>query len=147
MATERTAEVRWRGSLMEGRGTIERVESGAFGPLDVTWASRSEEPEGLTSPEELIAAAHATCYAMVVAGALGRANASAKATHVKCTISADKSEAGIKIQQSTLEVEAEGLTGMDAATFEKTAKEAEGKCPVSNALRGSLTIEVKARVK
>ena len=56
MATERTAEVSWRGSLFEGRGTIERVQSGAFGPLDVTWVSRSEEPDGLTSPEELIAA-------------------------------------------------------------------------------------------
>jgi organic hydroperoxide reductase OsmC/OhrA len=64
---------------------------------------------------------------------------------VTCTVSADKSDTGIKIMTSKLEVVAEGLTGMDAATFEKTAKEAEGRCPVSNALRGSLTIEVVAR--
>ena len=69
------------------------------------------------------------------------------ATHVKCTVSADKSETGIKITQSLLEVEAEGLTGMDAATFDRVAKEAEGRCPVSNALRGILTIEVKTSVK
>jgi osmotically inducible protein OsmC len=146
MATfSRNATVDWKGTLMDGSGHA-KAGTGAF-TVPVSFPRRVGEAEGTTSPEELIAAAHATCYAMVVAGALGRANASAKATHVKCTISADKSEAGIKIQQSTLEVEAEGLTGMDAATFEKTAKEAEGKCPVSNALRGSLTIEVKARVK
>ena len=82
---------------------------------------------------------------MVVANALGKAGASTSGTRVTCTVSADKSDAGIKIMTSKLEVVASGLTGMDAATFEKTAREAEGKCPVSNALRGSLTIEVVAR--
>src|SRR5256886_16387719 len=72
MATERTANVTWRGSLMDGEGTIDRVGSGAFGPLDVTWASRAEDPSGRTSPEELIAAAHASCYSMALSHALAQ---------------------------------------------------------------------------
>ena len=66
MAAERHAEVTWRGSLIDGSGRIERVGSGAFGPLDVTWTSRTEEPGGRTSPEELIAAAHASCFSMAL---------------------------------------------------------------------------------
>jgi lipoyl-dependent peroxiredoxin len=146
MATfSRNATVDWKGTLMEGTGAA-KAGTGAF-TLPVSFPRRVGEAEGTTSPEEMIAAAHATCFAMVVAGALGRANATTKVTRVKCTIVADKSEAGIKITTSKLEVEAEGLTGMDAATLDRTAKEAEGKCPVSNALRGSLAIEVTTRVK
>ena len=72
MATERRAEVTWQGDLQSGSGTIDRVGSGAFGPLDVTWASRAEDPAGRTSPEELIAAAHASCFSMALSG--GRAH-------------------------------------------------------------------------
>ena len=141
MATfSRHATVNWKGNLMEGGGTA-KAGTGAF-DVPVSFPRRIGEPEGVTSPEELIAAAHATCYAMVVNGAIGRANASAKSTSVVCTITADKTDAGIKIAHSKLEVKAVGLTGMDAAAFDKMAKEAEGRCPVSNALRGSLTIEV-----
>ena len=146
MATfSRHATVDWKGTLMEGTGHA-KAGTGAF-TLPVSFPRRIGEAEGSTSPEELIAAAHATCYAMVVAGALGKANATTQATHVTCTITADKSDAGIKIANSTLEVEAEGLTGLDAAAFDKLAKEAEGRCPVSNALRGTLTIDVKTSVK
>ena len=73
MATERTAHVTWTGSLMEGGGTIDRVGSGAFGPLDVTWAARAEESNGRTSPEELIAAAHAACFSMALSHGLAQA--------------------------------------------------------------------------
>src|ERR687891_37617 len=73
MAADRTADVTWSGSLLEGSGRIERVGSGSFGPLDVTWASRTEEPGGRTSPEELIAAAHAACFSMALAGGLAKA--------------------------------------------------------------------------
>ncbi len=142
MTFSRHATVDWTGTLMEGSGTA-KAGSGAF-TQPVSFVRRIGEPEGVTSPEELIAAAHAACYVMVVSGALGRANGSAKALHVSCTVGADKGDAGIKITTSRLDIRAEGLTGMDAATFVKMAKEAEGKCPVSNALRGSLTIEVNA---
>ena len=145
MTFSRHATVNYTGTIMEGSGTA-TAGTGAFS-VPVSFPRRIGEPEGVTSPEELIAAAHATCYAMVVTGALGRANATTKRTSVVCTITADKGDAGIKITTSKLEVTAEGLTGMDAAAFDKMAKEAEGKCPVSNALRGSLAIEVVTHVK
>jgi osmotically inducible protein OsmC len=142
----RKATVSWKGSILEGTGEA-RAGSGAF-TLPVTFPKRiSAEAEGATSPEELIAAAHATCYAMVVTATLGRMNASMQKSTVNCTVTAEKTDAGIKILSSSLEVVAEGLQGMDAATFQKTAVEAEGKCPVSNALRGSLKIDVKATVR
>ena len=141
----RSTTVDWQGTLMDGSGTA-KAGTNAFS-LPVSFPRRIGEPEGTTSPEELIAAAHAACYAMVVAGALARNNASVSSSKVTCTVTADKSEAGIKITTSRLDLQVEGLTGMDAATFEQTAREAEGKCPVSGALRGSLGIEVNVTVK
>lgn len=145
MTFSRNATVDWNGTIMEGGGTAS-AGSGAFS-VPVSFPRRIGEPQGVTSPEELIAASHATCYAMVVAGAVTRANASTKKTTVTCTITADKGDAGIKITNSKLELTAEGLTGMDAAAFEKMAREAEGKCPVSNLLRSGLTIDVTVTVK
>ena len=145
MTFSRNATVDWNGTIMEGGGTAS-AGSGAFS-VPVSFPRRIGEAQGVTSPEELIAASHATCYAMVVAGALGRANASTKKTSVTCTVTADKGDAGIKITNSKLELTAEGLTGMDAAAFEKMAREAEGKCPVSNLLRSGLTIDVVVTVR
>ncbi len=145
MTFSRHATVNYAGTIMEGKGTA-TAGTGAFS-VPVSFPRRIGEPEGVTSPEELIAAAHATCYAMVVTGAIGRANATTTKLSVTCTITADKGDAGIKLTTSKLEVTAEGLKGMDAAAFEKMAKEAEGKCPVSAALRGNLAIEVVAKVK
>lgn len=143
----RTATVDWKGPIIEGSGEA-KAGSGAF-TLPVSLPKRvSEKAEGgVTSPEELIAAAHATCYAMVVTATLGKMNASMQKSTVNCTVTAEKTDAGIKILSSSLDIVAEGLQGMDAATFAKTAVEAEGKCPVSNALRGSLKIDVKASVR
>lgn len=145
MTFSRHAVVNWQGTLMEGNGDLE-AGSGAFS-VPVSFPRRIGEPEGVTSPEELIASAHAACYAMVVAGALAKNGATTRRTIVTCTVSADKTEAGIKIARSRLEVVAEGLGGVDGDKFEQMAKEAEGRCPVSNALRNSLTIEVHARAE
>jgi osmotically inducible protein OsmC len=145
MTFSRHVDVNWKGSIMDGGGDA-KAGSGAFN-LPVSFPRRIGEPEGKTSPEELIAAAHASCYAMALAGALGRKGGATAKTHITCTISADKGDAGIKITTSTLTVVAEGLTGIDPHAFADVAKEAEGKCPVSNALRGSLKIEVHASVK
>lgn len=146
MATfSRTVTVDWAGPIMEGKGTA-KAGTGAFN-LPVTFPSRIGEPEGHTSPEELVAAAHASCYAMALNATLGRKNASAARTVVTATVSADKGEAGIKLTTSKLSVTAEGLKGLDAGQFAEVAKEAEGKCPISNALRGNLQIEVDAKVK
>jgi osmotically inducible protein OsmC len=143
-AFERHVDVEWTGSVMEGGGTA-KAGSGAF-TLPVTFPSRIGEPAGKTSPEELMAAAHAACYAMALNGALGRKPASADRTVIRATVHADKGEAGIKIMSSKLEVTAYGLKGLDAAGFDALAKEAEGKCPVSNAYRGTMQITVETKV-
>ena len=144
MTFERKVEVDWAGSVMEGKGTA-KAGSGAFA-LPVTFPARIGESGGKTSPEELMAAAHAACYAMALNATLGRKSASADRTVVTATVAADKGDAGIKIMSSKLTVTAYGLKGLDASQFAEVAKEAEGKCPVSNAYRGSMQITVDANV-
>src|SRR4249919_3492976 len=129
MATfERHVDVDWKGSVTEGKGDA-KAGTGAFS-LPVSFPSRIGDPGGKTSPEELMAAAHAACYAMALNGTLGRKSASADRTVVKAVVTADKGEAGIKIVSSNLSVTAYGLKGADAAQFTEIAKEADGRCPV-----------------
>src|SRR5512146_884232 len=143
MATfARTVTVDWAGSVMEGKGTA-KAGTGAFS-LPVTFPSRIGEPQGKTSPEELMAASHAACYAMALNATIGRKGGSAARTLVTATVTADKGEAGIKLTTSKLKVVAEGLQGIEKSAFAEVAREAEGKCPISNALRGNLQIEVEA---
>jgi osmotically inducible protein OsmC len=146
MATfSRSVTVDWSGPIMEGKG-VAKAGSGAFS-LPVTFPSRIGEPAGTTSPEELMAASHAACYAMALNGTLGRRNGSAARTVVTATVSADKDEQGITVKKSVLHVVAEGLKGMDEAGFREAATLAESKCPISMALRGSLAIELEIEVK
>jgi osmotically inducible protein OsmC len=133
------------GPIKEGKGTA-KAGTGAFN-LPVTFPSRIGEPAGNTSPEELMAASHAACYAMALNATLGRKNASAARTVVTATVIADKSDAGIKLTTSRLKVTAEGLKGIDKSEFANVAREAESKCPISNALRGTMQIDVEADVK
>ena len=144
MEFSRHVTINWTGSVMEGSGMV-AAGSGAFS-LPVTFPRRIGEPEGMTSPEELMAAAHAACFAMALHGAVGRKGGSIAKTQITCKVTADKGEAGIKIQSSKLEVTAYGLKGLDAAGFTEAAKEAEGRCPVSNAYRGTMAITVEAKV-
>src|SRR5437764_8750513 len=145
MATfERHVDVEWNGSVMEGGGTA-KAGTGAFA-LPVTFPARVGESGGKTSPEELMAAAHAACYAMALNGTLGRRSASASRTVVRATVTADKGEAGIKIMASKLSVTAYGLKGLDASKFADVAKEAESRCPVSNVYRGTMQVTVDAKV-
>jgi osmotically inducible protein OsmC len=143
-AFSRTATVDWEGSVRDGHGEA-KAGTGAFA-LPVSFPRRIGDPEGSTSPEELIAAAHSACYAMALNATVGRKNGAIARTHVTCTVTAEF-DAGIKIQSSKLEVVAEGLTGIEAGDFQTVAEEAEKGCPVSNALRGSLAITVVASVK
>jgi len=146
MATfSRSATVDWAGSLMEGKGQV-GVAAGTV-KLPVTFPSRIGEPEGHSSPEELMAASHAVCYAMGLNATLGRKGGSAARTVVTATVIADKGESGIKLTTSKLTVVAEGLQGIDKAQFAEIAREAETKCPISNAIRGTMKIEVEASVK
>jgi osmotically inducible protein OsmC len=143
---ERHSDVTWEGNLMEGRGEA-AAGTGAFN-LPVSFPKRIDPTgQGTTSPEELMAAAHAACYAMALNGTLGRKNARARKTHVKATVTADKGDAGIKIMSSKLHVVAEGLEGLDKAQFAEVAREAEGRCPVSNAYRGTMRIDLETEVR
>ena len=146
MATfQRSVTVDWSGPIMEGKG-IAKAGTGAFN-LPVTFPSRIGEPNGTTSPEELMAASHAACFAMALNGTVGRKGGAASRTVVTATIIADKGESGIKLTTSKLHVVAEGVTGLDATQFKEVAKEAEKVCPISNALRGNLAIELDVEVK
>ena len=129
---DRTAHVSWSGSLIEGGGTITRVGSGAFGPLDVTWASRTEESNGRTSPEELIAAAHASCYSMALSGALAKAGSPPEKLETSATVTFVP---GTGITKSAIRVRGT-VPGIDEAAFLEAAEGAVEGCPVSKALAG-----------
>ncbi len=146
MATfSRSVTVDWTGTLMEGKGQV-TAGTGAFA-VPVTFPARLGEPAGMTTPEELLAASHAVCYAMGLAATLGRKGGSATNLNVTATVTADKGEAGIKLTTSTLKAVAEGLQGVDAAQFAEIAKQAEVGCPISNAIRGTMQIVVDAGTK
>jgi osmotically inducible protein OsmC len=144
MATfSRSVTVNWEGGIMDGKGTA-KAGSGAFS-LPVNFPRRIGDAEGITSPEELMAAAHAACYAMALNATVGKKGGQIAKTDVSATVTADKGDAGITITTSKLSVTAHGLTGIPKEQFPDVAREAESKCPVSNAYRGSMKIELDAK--
>jgi osmotically inducible protein OsmC len=143
MATDRRAEVVWQGSLLEGSGRIESTTSGAFGGLGVTWKARSEdETGGLTSPEELIAAAHAACFSMALSAGLARADTPADELHTSATVTFQPGEG---ITRIALTVEGR-VPGIDDAGFQEAAQTAKENCPVSKALAGVPEISLEAKL-
>ncbi len=132
MATDRNAKVTWTGSLMEGSGRIEGVGSGAFGPLDVTWASRAENPAGRTSPEELIAAAWAACVSMALSHGLAGAGTPPERLETSVTVSFQPGEG---ITKAAIEIVGT-VPGVDRDGFVAHAEDAKQNCPVSKALTG-----------
>jgi lipoyl-dependent peroxiredoxin len=130
MATDRTMSTTWRGTLMEGAGTIHEAGSGAFGALDVSWASRAEEPNGKTSPEELIAAAHSACFAMALSHALAQAGTPADQLDTSATVTFVP---GTGITKIALTVRG-SVPGLDEDGFVAAAEGAKAGCPVSKAL-------------
>jgi lipoyl-dependent peroxiredoxin len=140
MAADRTAHVTWSGSLMDGSGTITSVDSGAFGPLDVTWAARTEDSEGLTSPEELIAAAHAACFSMALSHGLAQGGTPPDKLEVDATVTFVP---GTGITKSALAVRA-SVPGIEEAAFLEEAENAKENCPVSKALAAVPEITLEA---
>ncbi|MEU8341749.1 OsmC family protein [Actinomadura meyerae] len=132
MATTRTANAHWEGSLLEGQGTVS-LDSSKLGTYDVTWASRSEEPGGRTSPEELIAAAHSTCYSMALSHGLAGAGTPPEKVDTKAEVTFQPGE-GITGIHLTVRA---SVPGLSAADFEKAAQNAKENCPVSKALTGT----------
>jgi osmotically inducible protein OsmC len=140
MATDRTAKATWAGSLMEGSGRIEGVDSGAFGPLDVTWASRAESPDGRTSPEELIAAAWAACFSMALSHGLAGAGTPPERLETSVTVSFQPGEG---ITKAAIVVVGT-VPGVDHDGFVQQAEGAKANCPVSKALTGIPEITLDA---
>jgi lipoyl-dependent peroxiredoxin len=141
---ERRAAVTWNGDLMSGSGTIDEVGSGAFGPLDVSWAARSEEASGgKTSPEELIAAAHASCFAMALAHGLAGAGNAPERLQTSATVTFVP---GTGITKSALTVRGK-VPGLDADGFRAAAEDAKKNCPVSAALAAVPEITVDAELE
>jgi osmotically inducible protein OsmC len=143
MAAARRADVTWEGDLLTGGGVVTAGTSRAFNALPVTWASRTESPQGKTSPEELIAAAHASCYAMALSFGLAGAGKPPKKLEVSATVTFDKVESGWRVVSSALTVRGV-VPGMDAAGFRKAAEGAKDGCPVSQALQGNVKLSVEA---
>jgi osmotically inducible protein OsmC len=129
MATVRTADAHWEGSLFEGQGEVELVSSGV-GSFEVTWAARSQEANGKTSPEELIAAAHSTCFSMALSNGLASAGTPPTSLDTRADVTFVP---GTGITGIALSVKAT-VPGMSAEQFEAAAQDAKANCPVSQAL-------------
>ena len=142
---KRQATAEWRGDLKTGKGSL-TTDSGALSKTPYSFTTRFEGEKG-TNPEELVAAAHASCYAMALNATVGRKGGSIAKTNVTATVIADKGESGIKLTTSKLKVVVEGLQGIEKSQFAEVAKQAEAGCPISNALRGTMQIELEAEVK
>ena len=145
--TERSSTAIWEGGLIDGSGSF-TVASGAFGPQDVSWARRTEEPEGATSPEELIAAAHAACYAMAFSHALDGNGTPPQRLEVTSKVGFGPKEGGggMEVKYSKLSVKGK-VDGLTPEQFAELAKAGEAGCPVSNALRNNIAIELESTLE
>ena len=141
-SAERRAEAVWDGDLLSGAGSVSASTSGAFTSLDVSWASRTETPE-VTSPEELVAAAHASCYCMALSAGLGRAGTPPTRLEVSATVTFQQIEGGWKVASSALTVKGT-VDGVTADEFDAAAEAAKDGCPISGALKGNVDLSVEA---
>lgn len=132
MATTRHASTHWEGSLMEGAGRV-TLESSGLGTHDVTWASRANDPEGRTSPEELIAAAHSSCFSMALSHALAQAGTPAEALDTSAAVTFQPGEGITGIHLTVRGT----VPGISAEAFAEAAANAKAGCPVSKALTGT----------
>jgi len=139
----RTASSTWSGDLLTGSGVVNSVSSGSFAGLPVSWAARTEDHSGKTSPEELLAAAHAACFSMALSNGLAKNGTVATRLDITCAITFEKGEAGWKVAQSALTVTGV-VPGIDQATFAKLADAAKDGCPISGALKGNVALSVNA---
>ncbi len=146
MAAVRRAEVTWSGSLADGQGTVSAVSSGAFSDLPVSWTARTESAGGKTSPEELVAAAHASCFAMAFSGRLGRAGSPPERLAVSADVTFDQVDGGWKVASSQLTVRGV-VPGMSNEHFVREAEAAKDGCPISGALKGNVELSVDAALE
>ena len=146
MAAIRQANATWEGDLSSGKGVVSATTSKAFSQLPVTWASRTESADGRTSPEELVAAAHASCFCMALSHGLGQAGTPPEKLEVSASVTFDHIGDGFKVVSSALVVRGR-VPGMDEATFKQAAETAKDGCPISQALKGNVTLTVEATLE
>jgi lipoyl-dependent peroxiredoxin len=146
MATTRRADATWSGDLLSGRGTVTAATTGVFADLPTSWASRIGEPAGVTSPEELLAAAHASCFSMAFSNELAKAGTPPSSVTVSVEITGDKLEAGWTVLASAIKVSAV-VPGATADSFQAAAEKARDGCPISKALKGNVELSVEATLE
>jgi len=146
MAATRTATVTWTGTLTEGSGTVSAGSSELFTDLPVSWASRTEGVDGRTSPEELLAAAHAACFSMALSGGLAKAGTPPDHVHVSATVTFDQVGDAWTVTRSELDVVGT-VPGLDEAAFDAAAQTAKEGCPISRALAGNVDISVHSSLE
>lgn len=145
METTRSASAVWQGDLLSGSGTVSGG-TGLFTDLPTSWSSRTEEPQGRTSPEELLAAAHASCYSMAFSNNLAKAGFPPDRTDVRAEVTFEKQEIGWTVIRSALTVRAK-VPGVDQATFDQAAEGARVGCPIARALNPSIEVTVDATLE
>jgi len=146
MAAMRSATVTWTGTLADGSGTVSSGTTDLFTDLPVSWASRTEAPEGRTSPEELLAAAHASCFAMALSGGLVRGGTPPDHVHVSATVTFDRVGESWTVTRSELDVVGV-VPGLDEDGFMAAAEAAKDGCPISRALAGNVELLVTAALE
>ncbi len=142
MAATRQARAVWNGDLAQGSGEVGSVTSGKFSSLPVSWSARTEAPQGKTSPEELLAAAHASCFSMALAAGLAKSGTPPKTLEVTAAVTFDKVGDDWTVVSSALEVTGD-VPGIDAAAFAKAAEGAKDGCPISRALKNNVKLSVR----
>ena len=145
MAATREARAVWNGDLLSGTGMVSAVSSGKFSDLPVSWSARTEAPGGKSSPEELLAAAHASCFAMALSAGLAKAGTRPNRLEVRAKVTFDKIADNWTVVSSELEVRGD-VPGADAAKFAQAAEDAKENCPISRALKGNVKLSVKANL-
>lgn len=143
MAQIRSARAHWSGDLVNGGGAVSAATSEIFRDQPITWRARTEAAEGKTSPEELLAAAHAACFSMAVSNELSKAGFVPERVDVSVDVSADKREAGWTVTGSHITLRAR-VPGVDQATFEEQAQKAKSGCPISRAMGSSVEVTLDA---
>jgi osmotically inducible protein OsmC len=146
MAAIRSATVKWEGNLTSGSGEVSAATSRAFTALPVTWASRTETPDGRTSPEELLAAAHASCYSMAFSGDLTKVGSPPERLEVTAEVTFDRVDGKWTVISSKLTVRGR-VPGIDNDRFQAIAEQAKDGCPISRALVGNIALSVEAALE
>jgi lipoyl-dependent peroxiredoxin len=146
MATTRRATATWSGDLPSGRGTVTAATTGIFRDQPTTWASRTEEPAGVTSPEELLAAAHASCFSMACSNILAKAGTPVDRLDVEVSVTADKRDVGWTVISAAIVVRGV-VPGATQESFADAANQAKDGCPISRALKGNVEMTVEATLE